>query len=167
MTKQIKLLSLCLSMLLLVAAGASSAAERGAATAGGTVEASGAINTGKALFTGEKSFSRGGAPCIACHAFSHKSVASGNLAADITGIYEGMGGDDGVKEVLKSLSFPTMKAIYTGRELTDEEIAALTAFLKDAGEQKSAGARGDIMTVGAALFALLIIALTLYKRRIG
>jgi mono/diheme cytochrome c family protein len=118
------------------------------------------VATGKALFTGRKRFSNGGAPCAACHAFSYPGVHGGNLAADLTGLYMKMG-EQGVQGVLKSLKFPVMKKVYADRPLTDEERTALIAFVKDADAQKGAGSPAVFPLAGAALFALFMIGLTL------
>jgi mono/diheme cytochrome c family protein len=123
------------------------------------------IATGKALFIGRKRLSNGGAPCVACHAFSYPGIQGGSLAADLTGLYTKMG-EQGVRGVLKSLKFPVMKKVFADRPLTDEEINALIAFIKDAAVQKGAGSPALFPLTGVALFALFMIALTLYKRRI-
>ena len=123
------------------------------------------VATGKALFTGRKQFNKGGAPCVACHAFSYPGIQGGNLAADLTGLYTRMG-EQGVRGVLKSLKFPVMKKVYADRPLTDEEIISLIAFTKDASVQKGYSCSAAFPLAGAGLFVLLMLGLTLYKRRI-
>jgi mono/diheme cytochrome c family protein len=123
------------------------------------------IAAGKALFTGGKPFSKGGAPCAACHGFSYPGVRGGNLAIDLTGLYTRMG-EQGVRGALKSLKFPVMKKIYADRGLTDEEVDALIAFTKDASVQKGGGGSYAYPVAGAGLFALFMVGMTLYKRRI-
>lgn len=174
MSKTFKLLCRCIPLLALIAASFTvwaapdKAVQTPAATA--ATEATAApelIARGKALITGATGLSKGGAPCIACHAFNYPGVRGGNLAVDLAPLYAGMG-EDGLKEVFKSMDFPTMKKIYAERPLTDDEIAALTALLKDASAQKAA--TGNPLTLplaGGGLFALLILGLTFYKRRIG
>ena len=120
---------------------------------------------GRALFTGAQPFAKGGAPCLSCHAFRYPGIESGNLAADLTGLYTRMG-EQGVRGVLKSLKFPIMKKIYADRPLTDEEITALTAFAKDAAARKESRGGAVYPAAGAGLFVCFIIGLTLYKRRI-
>jgi cytochrome c553 len=124
------------------------------------------IESGKALFTGARKFNKGGAPCVSCHAFAYPGVHGGNLAPDLTRMYEGFG-EQGMKDVLKSLEFPTMKRIYADKPLTDEEISALIAFARDAGEKKSPDTGKGPVAAGTALFFCGLIGLTLYKRRIG
>jgi mono/diheme cytochrome c family protein len=120
---------------------------------------------GKALFTGAQPFAKGGAPCLSCHAFRYPGIESGNLAADLTGLYARMG-EQGIRGVLKSLKFPIMKKIYADRPLTDEEIHALAAFAEDAAVRKESPGGSVYPAAGAGLFACLIVGLTLYKRRI-
>jgi len=122
------------------------------------------IANGKALFSGAQPFSKGGAPCTACHAFSYPGMQSGKLAADLSGIYEKMG-DNGVRGVLKSLKFPVMKKIYADRQLTDEEITAVTAFLADSATKKGNSAN-VFPLAGIGLFALVLVGLGIFKRRI-
>jgi len=123
------------------------------------------VAMGKALFTGARQFSKGGAPCAACHAFNSAGVAGGRLAADLTELYEGIG-EPGMKGVLKALKFPIMNKAYADKPLTDEEITALVAFAKDAAARKGATAGSAFPAAGAGLFVCLIIGLSLYKRRI-
>ncbi|MCM2358430.1 MAG: cytochrome c [Geobacteraceae bacterium] len=123
------------------------------------------VAQGKALFTGARRLAKGGAPCVGCHAFTYPGVAGGNLAADLTYIYEGMG-EQGMRGVLKSLKFPTMKKIYADRPLTDEEITALIAFAGDAAARKGGGEPRLFPAAGAGILVVLLAGLTLYKRRI-
>jgi len=123
------------------------------------------IAAGKALFSGKTPFSKGGAPCLACHAFSYPGLQGGNLAADLTGLYARLGAQ-GVRGVLKSLKFPVMKKVYAERPLTDQEADALIAFLKDASSRKGEGDTHAFPQSGVALFAVCMVGLTLYKRRI-
>lgn len=124
------------------------------------------IARGKALFTGSIRFAKGGAPCISCHPFTYPGITGGNLStADLSTTYQKMG-DVGMKGALTSLKFPTMKKIYADRPLTDDEIAALMALFKDSATQKGGSAHVSLPLVGGVLFVLLLLGLTVYKRRI-
>jgi len=124
------------------------------------------IAQGKAIFTGSTRLAKGGAPCLACHPFTYPGIAGGNLSrADLNKSYQRMG-DTGMKGALKVLKFPTMKKIYADRPLTDAEITALMALFKDAAAQKDVGASCSLPLAGGVLFVLLLLGLTLYKRRI-
>jgi len=124
------------------------------------------VAQGKALFTGSKRLTKGGAPCLSCHPFTYPGIAGGSLSvADLSNSYQKMG-DSGMKGALKALKFPTMKKIYADRPLTDDEIAALMALFKDSAVQKSSAGSTPFPLLGAGLFVCLIVVLILYKRRI-
>lgn len=125
------------------------------------------IARGKALFTGSTRLAKGGAPCLACHPFTYPGIDGGNLSiADLSKSYQKMG-DTGMKGALKALKFPTMKKIYADRPLTDDESAALMALFKDSASQKGGGGCPvPFPVMGGGLFVLLLLGLTLYKRRI-
>lgn len=124
------------------------------------------VALGKALFTGSKRLVKGGAACISCHPFAYPGITGGNLSiADLSKSYQKMG-DAGMKGALKSLKFPTMKKIFADRPLSDDEIAALMALFKDSATQKSAVSASVFPLGGGVLFVVLLLGLTLYKRRI-
>lgn len=124
------------------------------------------IAKGKALFTGSARLAKGGAPCISCHPFTYPGIDGGNLSsADLSKSYQKMG-DTGMKGALKALKFPTMKKIYADRPLSDDEITALMALFKDSASQKSDGGSLPFPLLGGGLFVVLLVGLTLYKRRI-
>ena len=122
------------------------------------------LATGRNLFTGKERFAKGGAPCISCHALRYPGIHSGALASDLTGLYGKMG-ENGVRGVLKSLSFPVMKKIYAERPLTENEITAMTALFKDAAARKHV-ASDPYPLAGLGFFALCLVAAILFKRRI-
>jgi len=123
------------------------------------------VARGKALFTGNKPFAKGGAPCIACHAIRAPKITGGNLSvANLSASYEKMG-EKGMRGALKGLKFPTMKKIYADRPLTEEEIAGLIAFYKDAAAQKATTSASLFPAYGAGVFVVFLVGLTLYKRR--
>ncbi len=125
------------------------------------------VAQGKALFTGKKRLANGGAPCASCHPFKFPGIEGGNLAtADLSRSYQKMG-ETGMKGALKALKFPTMKKIYDGRPLTDDEVTALLALFKDASEQKKGVATAAFPLAGVGLFVVMMLGLTLYKRRIA
>lgn len=125
------------------------------------------IAQGKALFTGSARFVKGGAPCLSCHPFTYPGITGGNLsAADLNKTYQKMG-DAGMQGALKALKFPIMKNVYADRPLADDEIAALLALFKDSATQKGAGVCPiPFPLMGGGLFVVLLLGLTLYKRRI-
>jgi mono/diheme cytochrome c family protein len=122
------------------------------------------VAQGKALFTGAKPFAKGGAPCAACHALRVPGVTGGNMASDLTDLYEGMG-EQGLRGVLKSLKFPVMKKIYADRPLTEDEVTAIVVFAKDAAEQKKGETSALLPIAGFGILFCSLVGLILYKRR--
>jgi mono/diheme cytochrome c family protein len=123
------------------------------------------VARGKALFTGGERFANGGAPCSGCHGFGISGVTGGSLAVDLGSRIEAVG-ERGFRGMLKSLNFPVMRKMYEDKPLTGEEIDALVAFSRDAVARKAAPAGKYFPTAGVAIFACLIVGLSLYKRRI-
>jgi cytochrome c551/c552 len=122
------------------------------------------VATGRALFTGNTSFAKGGAPCVACHDFSDAGVYGGGLAANLSAPYQGMGAT-GMRSVLGSLSFPVMRTVYADRPLDEGEKNALLAFFQDASARKQ-GVFNPYPLVAAGFFVIFVIAAVLLKRRI-
>ncbi|MDH4099208.1 MAG: hypothetical protein OEV28_01380 [Nitrospirota bacterium] len=96
---------------------------------------------GKALFTGEKGFANGGPACISCHGASIGTLGGGTLGPDLTKVYV-----DETKNPLLSAVWinsdgsPTMGPIFKAKNVTDEEVDHLRAFLKGQGQQTPASA---------------------------
>ncbi|ADC64490.1 cytochrome c class I [Ferroglobus placidus DSM 10642] len=120
---------------------------------------------GRALFIGEIRFANGGPPCVACHSVRSAGINGGTLANDLSDLYARLG-DRGIYGALKSLQFPVMKDVYAGKELTEEEVANLAAFFKEASEMNRA--KSDIYPLsGIILFLVAIGVATVYFRRVG
>ncbi len=124
---------------------------------------SGDPESGRMLFIGEKKFASGGAPCISCHSVKSAGVNGGNLAKDLSDLYSRLG-EKGVYGALKSLQFPVMKDIYQDRKLTDDEIADLVAFFKEAeqGQEKA----DQYPLSGFAVFLVALIIAGVYYGRV-
>ncbi|MBT0652722.1 c-type cytochrome [Geomobilimonas luticola] len=142
--------------------------ETGAAPAGEHTEVvvtPALVAKGKALFTGQASFAKGGAPCIACHRINSPGIAGGNMSiANLSDSYAKMG-ERGMGGALKSLKFPVMQNIYRDRPLTEDEISALIAFYKDAAGTKGVTAATLFPVGGVGIFIVFIAGMILYKRR--
>ncbi|HEX9743891.1 MAG TPA: c-type cytochrome [bacterium] len=94
---------------------------------------------GKKLFLGEISFKNGGPSCIACHtAGNNGPFSGGTLGPELTDLSERYE-PAVIVNMLKSLPFPTMKPLYENRQLTDREVADLSAFLGKVNEQYESG----------------------------
>ncbi len=150
------------------AAGASAAAPAAAEPAKETVPTKELLAAGTALFTGKTPLSKGGPPCVACHALRYPGINGGALAKDLTGIYGKMG-EPGVRGALKALSFPIMKKAYADRPLSEDETTALTALFRDANDasKRQEPVSDPYPAAGLGFFALCIVAAIIYKRRIS
>lgn len=80
---------------------------------------------GKALFTGERSFQNGGAPCISCHNVA--GVAGGTLGPDLTKVWTDKSFliDAGW---INSEGVPIMGPIFSKKNVTEAEVEDLKAF---------------------------------------
>lgn len=88
------------------------------------------IEEGKNLFMGSTAFVNGGSSCISCHNVNYTGVIPGGLLAkDLTAAHSRLGGDAGLMAILNAPPFPAMTQAYNGKPITEQEIAALTAFL--------------------------------------
>jgi mono/diheme cytochrome c family protein len=123
------------------------------------------LQQGKALFTGKKHFSKGGAPCVACHALRHAGIHGGTWGPDLTNMYANMG-EEGILAVLKSPPFAGMKKMYEEKPLTEDEIKALAAFARDALTRKEAATPHLFPWAGIGFFGAVLGIFSLYKRRV-
>lgn len=90
---------------------------------------------GRALFTGQKAFAGGGAPCMACHnAGNLGPMGGGSLGKDLTDLYLRLG-EAGIKGTLANIAFPVMREAYKGKPLTEAEINALVTFFAQASKE--------------------------------
>jgi len=94
------------------------------------------VAKGVLLFSGKQRLTNGGASCISCHSVKDDRVfSSGTLAKELTETHEIMG-SAGVSAILKSPPFPAMAATYKNNPLTEEEVLALTAYLKSVSDNR-------------------------------
>ena len=94
------------------------------------------IFTGQELFQGNIRLANGGPACNACHEVRNDAVIGGGiLAIELTSVFSRMGGA-GVKAILGHAPFPVMQAAYQDQELTENEVAALVAFLEYADSEQ-------------------------------
>lgn len=94
------------------------------------------ILIGQDLFSGKQRFENKGPSCISCHHVNkHGFIAGGELAADLTDVYERLG-KAGVEGMITGLPFPQMKSSYQNHKVTEKETTQLTAFLKEVSAQR-------------------------------
>ncbi|WP_026234947.1 cytochrome c [Calidithermus timidus] len=114
---------------------------------------------GRALFTGQKAFAKGGAPCMACHnAGDLGPMGGGSLGKDLTDLYLRLG-EVGIKGTLSNIAFPVMREAYKGKPLTEAEIDALVAFFAQASKE---GHYSSAVYGGRMWYAAVPIALALF-----
>ena len=121
---------------------------------------------GEKLFNGSKRFKRKGASCISCHSIGGTSfLGGGTLGTDLSKTFEKYG-EEGTVSMLGSLSFPSMKAIYESKSLTDREIAHLREYFKLANQEAKSSSL-LFFGLGLGLFlALLFLAQIVWKDRL-
>jgi len=130
------------------------------------------VSAGLLLFSGEKRLAKGGASCISCHYVKDDRIFSnGTFAKELTETY-GMIGGNGVSAILENPPFPTMSRTYYNHPLSQEEIFALTAYLKSVNDNsinQQTVDFGFILTlIGVILFILILatMAALFAKRKI-
>lgn len=123
------------------------------------------IESGKALFAGAKRFDGGGASCLTCHNVNNEALlGGGRLAKDLTNVYDRLG-SAGITGMLSSPPFPAMAEAYAGKDLTEQEIFELTAFLAKAtvmGDGEKSGKGNAYFYVGGTVgFIVLMVIISL------
>ncbi len=119
------------------------------------------IEQGRQMFQGTVRFQNGGPACNSCHDVQSADVIGGGvLAKELTTVFSRMGGT-GVGAILGSAPFPVMQRAFDGKELTEDEIFALVAFLQDADARHELQQPKDygqlLMVYGAGGFAGLLV----------
>ncbi len=128
------------------------------------------VTDGLLFFTGKQSLTNGGASCISCHKVKDDRIfSSGTLAKELTETH-GIMGSAGVSAILKSPPFPAMGDTYKNNPLTEEEIFALTAYLKSVSDnhiyQHPVSFGFTFVIFGIVLFVMLLISIiVLYFNR--
>ena len=119
-------------------------------------EEAGDVATGKALFTGAKSFKNSGPACMSCHnvGSSTGALGGGSLGFDLTGI---MADEDRMflinADWINGEDVPVMGPIFSKHNVTEEEVVHLAAFLTSVS--------GDTPSTGTGTFFLISLAGTI------
>lgn len=88
------------------------------------------IGLGRALFMGERALTDGGASCVACHRVGD-IVLGGSLGPELTHAYSKFQ-DRRLAALLVRGCFPRVPDISARKPLSDDELFALKAFLREA-----------------------------------
>ncbi len=123
----------------------------------GEVVGSGDYEAGRKLFTGERSFSNGGAPCISCHNAGVGSLGGGTLGPDLTKVWTN-------KSFLingawiNAVGIPVMGPVFSTRNITPEEVEHLKTFFSAQAEKGAVvQGGGGFVGGGVAGFVALVI----------
>lgn len=126
---------------------------------------------GKELFVGNIRFTNSGPTCNSCHNVEMSGVITGGaLAKDLTQAFSRLG-REGIEGVVSGLPYPQMRQSYEPRPVTEQEIADIAAFLKEADKQaatNNTAGIGSIMLGGGivgAIVLLILISLFWIKRK--
>lgn len=127
--------------------------------------------SGRDIFLGRARLENGGASCISCHNINGIGAFNGgSVGRDLSGVYSALG-EQGLTSVLKTTPFPIMQEIYRQQPLTDEEIAHLVAFLREAAIEEKPPSRGPglfiIISIAGSLAVLGIFQLAWRGRLSG
>ncbi len=124
---------------------------------------------GRELFVGGARFKNGGPPCMSCHSISGiGALGGGTLGPDLTDAYRKYGGDAGLASFLSSVPTATMSAVWTKQPMTPQEIANLTAFVKEgAVTERPIDAIAKLaLMAGLGLVILVVIGAVYWRRRL-
>ncbi|MGH7715110.1 MAG: cytochrome c [Vulcanimicrobiaceae bacterium] len=124
---------------------------------------------GRELFVGSARFHNGGPPCMSCHSIAGiGALGGGTLGPDLTAAYQKYGGDAGLTSFLTGLATPTMNAVWSKNPLTSQEIADVSAFIKEAPvSQRPLGSvwRLAVLAIGGVIVLAIILG-TYWRRRL-
>ena len=97
------------------------------------------IQNGYRIFTGAKRLANGGPPCISCHTVQNLSgLGGGQLAPDLTKVYERLKGRKGLAAWLQAPATPTMRPVFLNAAITNDEIVPLVAYFESSAKQRPA-----------------------------
>lgn len=129
----------------------------------------GSSTEGGQLFTGNVSFTNGGAPCKECHMIRGIPFPNGGtLGPDLTGAYSKYG-ETGLSSVLATLPFPTMTPVFRNHSLTAKEQSDLEAFFKASATAPPARSLTRVsaaILAGGVFIVLLILASVTWRNRL-
>lgn len=121
------------------------------------------IELGRDLFTGRTALENGGPACISCHTVNglDELLGGGQLGLNLTKSFATLGGRKSVSAWLSAPPGLTMIPVFTDKPLIEDEILALTAFLKDETEKDEPESTANLVNFlllgigGAALLLIL------------
>jgi mono/diheme cytochrome c family protein len=121
------------------------------------------VQRGLQLFRGEARLVAGGPPCLSCHTVRGLGgLGGGQLAPDLTKVYERLQGRKGLTAWLGAPATPTMQTVFARRGLTGPEIEPLVAYFEDAARQGGPDTRAGkfqflLLGLGATGLGLVLL----------
>lgn len=117
---------------------------------------------GEALFAGRQRLANGGPFCFACHAAgTYGHLGGSGLGPDLSGLGSRFAGEKGLRSAVRKTPSPVMRPVYAGRDLTEQEVADLAAFLGVTAGGESGGGTDWLLVAGVtgalALFGLMAV----------
>ncbi|MEE8419148.1 MAG: c-type cytochrome [Dehalococcoidales bacterium] len=113
------------------------------------------VNAGRDMFTGKIRLENGGAACYSCHNIDGlAALGGGTVGPDLSAGYPDMT-EAGLAGITKAI--PVMASIYNERPLTDKELAHLSAFLREAGNQGDSSSSPFLFIVIGVVGCLVIV----------
>lgn len=115
---------------------------------------------GKNLFLGRQALANGATACIACHQNTEVgSMGGGTLGPDLTKVHSRYGGDVGLKSVLLSTPFPTMRGIFSGQPISETEVAHFVAYFTKTNEwtEQQVNEKFLVKGIGIGLLGLILV----------
>ena len=155
------------AVLVYIAAQSGGAAAAGAAAPAAVKLPPGDPEAGRELFVGAKSLHNGGPPCMSCHSISGiGALGGGTLGPDLTNAYQTLGGESGLASFLTGVPTPTMNSVWTKHPLTPQDIANLTAFIKESAvTQRPVSVLAQLIVLALIGTIILTIIFATYWRR--
>ena len=119
------------------------------------------VDAGHRLFRGDAALENGGTACLACHDLAGLSwLGGGALGPELTGVYDRLGGRQGLTAWLSAPPTATMSSLYRTQPLTEDEVRAFTAFFADRAAQEvpaDSADRTQFLLLGLGGTALLLL----------
>jgi len=150
---------------------AAPASSTAAATPAAGAATEGDAAKGEELFVGLTRLKNKGPTCNSCHhANNDKVMTGGSLAKNLTTEYTTVGGGAAINAFLTGTPFPAMREAYGEKPLTPDEIADLTAFLKQIDQQHKGQKKknyGNTLALSGILGAVILMVIfpMLWSRR--
>lgn len=105
------------------------------------------VQNGYLIFTGQRKLTNGGPACISCHSVQGLGgLGGGQLAPDLTKVYERLLGRKGLAAWLQAPATPTMRPTFANAAFTNDEIVPLVAYFEASARQAPAAPDGSVLS---------------------